>query len=219
MTARTKDSSPRSASAAAPASDRRRHGSAATEKDRFPLIQINAFPGRRPTVVRRSAGGDTRILAMGRERGLQEMPNEPGGSEPLRLLLLQDDPVLAIELEVFLRDLGAEVVASGSAIDAVLRIAMATPVDAALLDIKLGPGLGGIELARQLRTLGIAIIFITGFVSALEDVAEMGGVHPYAWFGKPYQPEALARTLERLASERGKRLDGRGCGAPPAQPD
>ncbi|MFO1059330.1 MAG: response regulator [Dongiaceae bacterium] len=127
------------------------------------------------------------------------------------MLLLEDEPVVALELEAFLRELGAEVVVSAGATETALRVALATPLDAALLDIQIGTGLGGIDLARQLKTLGIAVIFVTGFAAALEDQAEMRGLHPYALFTKPYQPRALARTLHRLARERGRRLGGAGA--------
>jgi CheY-like chemotaxis protein len=143
---------------------------------------------------------------MGRERNWQAMPKGSGGSEPLRVLVLEDEPIVALELETFLHELGAEVVASAGATEAALRVALATPVDAALLDIQIGNGFGGIDLARQLKTLGIAIIFVTGLGTELESRAEMRGLHPYAVFAKPYPPLGLTRTLRRLARERGKSL-------------
>jgi DNA-binding response OmpR family regulator len=145
---------------------------------------------------------------MARQIGFQAAPTAISGSEPLRVLLLEDDPLIALDLETFLRDLGAEVVIAAGATEPALRVALTTPLDAALLDIQVGDGFGGIDLGRQLKTLGIAIIFISGFVGLLQERPEARDLHPYAWFGKPFQPRALAKTLRRLAAERGKRLGG-----------
>ncbi|HYF23399.1 MAG TPA: response regulator [Caulobacteraceae bacterium] len=85
-----------------------------------------------------------------------------GDEQELRVLIVEDEAILAMELELILTDMGHHVV--GSAMDTTrsLEIAAREHPDLALVDINLRDGATGPEIARRLvRDHGVAAIFIT----------------------------------------------------------
>jgi len=79
-----------------------------------------------------------------------------------RLLVVEDEPLVAALLQDALTSSGFEVLTTNTAIEAKARAAVFDP-DIAVLDINLGAGASGVDLAYVLnRTYpGIAIIFLT----------------------------------------------------------
>ena len=86
------------------------------------------------------------------------MENRP----PLRVLVVEDQALLALQLEMTLLDLGCEVV--GCAMDkaTALEIAARETPDLAFVDINLRDGCTGPEIAATLgRDFGAASVFVT----------------------------------------------------------
>lgn len=83
----------------------------------------------------------------------------------LRVLLVEDDPLTRLSLEAALKEVGFEIAASVSnASDALVALAKSVP-DAALLDLHLGTGPTGLDLAVALRSRfpKIGITFLTSY--------------------------------------------------------
>ncbi|HEV2532338.1 response regulator [Phenylobacterium sp.] len=82
----------------------------------------------------------------------------------MRVLVVEDEPLIAASIEWELRDAGYEVI--GPAADAVhaAALARAERPDLALVDINLTCRGDGVALARGFRRLGIASIFVSGQV-------------------------------------------------------
>ncbi len=104
-------------------------------------------------------------------------------SEPadLRILIVEDQALLAMELELVLEESGCDVV--GSAMDkaGAFAIAERDPPDLALVDINLLDGMTGPDIARRLvDEFGCTVIFLTanpeqipdGFAGALGAVSK-----------------------------------------------
>jgi DNA-binding LytR/AlgR family response regulator len=113
----------------------------------------------------------------------------------IRILVVEDEPLYAEQLEAALQDLGYEPV--GPAADA--RIAMALhrteTIDLALLDVHLRGTTDGIALAGQLLAhRPIPIIFLTSHADrhTFERAQHLG---PAAYLTKPVELEALSRAL------------------------
>lgn len=115
-----------------------------------------------------------------------------------RLLIVEDEWLIALECEAILSDAGHEVV--GVAADAATAIQMAARErpDLALVDIKLRAGSDGIEVARELRdSWNIPAVFITSYRDArLRSRADKLG-RPVGWLTKPYTSELLLNAVTR----------------------
>lgn len=111
-----------------------------------------------------------------------------------RALIVEDDVLLAMELEDALTDGGAEqVTVCGSVAAAMAELERMKP-DILILDVHLADRDDGwtmAELVIQLSPRPPAIIFSTGTPELIpENIARLGAV-----MGKPYRPEALIATL------------------------
>lgn len=78
-----------------------------------------------------------------------------------RILIIEDEALVAMELRFVLEDLGHEVVATSADAKSARTAAASTEVDLALVDIHLSDGATGIELGRDLASEGITVVFMT----------------------------------------------------------
>ena len=94
----------------------------------------------------------------------------------LRVLVVEDQAILAMEIELALRDLGHHVVGTATDLARSLALASTEPVDFALVDVNLDDGPTGPEIARRLAAEhGAVVVFLTanpeqipeGFAGAL----------------------------------------------------
>ncbi|WP_095093304.1 response regulator [Pseudomonas sp. Irchel 3A5] len=109
----------------------------------------------------------------------------------MRILIVEDDPILALLNAEALEEEGHEIV--GPAYDEIeaLRLAKDFPVDVAFVDINLSGNEEGIDVANFLRIQhGIFSLFVTGqIVAASERGAESIGV-----LSKPYSLDDLTNA-------------------------
>jgi len=108
-----------------------------------------------------------------------------------RILVVEDDYVMAQDLAAELRGAGAEVLGPVSDLDGARDILASSPApDAALLDINLG-GEMVYPLADALRGLGILVAFVTGY-----DACTMpAGYAHVPCFEKPVETSRIVRWL------------------------
>lgn len=79
-----------------------------------------------------------------------------------RILVIEDEALVAMELSFVLEDLGHTVVGTASDASTARRLVEESDVDLALVDIHLSDGPTGIELGRELgQQLGVTILFMT----------------------------------------------------------
>ena len=120
-----------------------------------------------------------------------------------RILLVEDDFLIAALVEDMLADLGHEVTAMAERLDAAVALAQNGCFDLALLDLRIGAVLG-YPVADVLIARRIPFAFVTG--------QGVGGVDPaYASapiLQKPFRLEDLAAMIGRLIVERSP---PRGC--------
>jgi CheY-like chemotaxis protein len=123
---------------------------------------------------------------------------------PLRVLIVEDEAVLAMQVECLLLEAGHEPV--GHALDSgeALTLARALSPDLALVDVHLRDGLTGVEVMRALtRDRGIAGVFVTANLRLVP--SDFAGA--LAAISKPFSETAFRQALRYLA----RRLRG----APP----
>ncbi|HEX8661773.1 MAG TPA: response regulator [Brevundimonas sp.] len=79
-----------------------------------------------------------------------------------RILVIEDEALVAMELRFVLEDLGHEVVGTAADARTARRLVQETEVDLALVDIHLSDGPTGIDLGRELgQQLGVTVLFMT----------------------------------------------------------
>jgi len=79
-----------------------------------------------------------------------------------RILIIEDEALVAMELRFVLEDLGYEVVGSAGDARTARNLARETDVDLALVDIHLSDGPTGVELGRGLaQDDGVTVIYMT----------------------------------------------------------
>jgi PAS domain S-box-containing protein len=116
-----------------------------------------------------------------------------------RVLLVEDEPLVALDLEATLRDLGCEVAGPAATLADALRVvaAEAPQLDAAVLDVNLG-GQPAFPAADELVRRGVPVIFATGYSELPGGWTSDGGQGRTALLLKPVHRAALAAALCRL---------------------
>lgn len=92
---------------------------------------------------------------------------DAGGLAGRKILVVEDDYMIASDLADALRDAGAEVIGPAPSIEAALRLVRAAPeMDAALLDVNLR-GEMAFPVADALERRGVPFVFATGYDRAV----------------------------------------------------
>jgi two-component system, response regulator PdtaR len=82
--------------------------------------------------------------------------------KPTKVLIVEDEPLIALSLRDVLTLAGFEVVGVAARVSDALTIAQNTPPDVTILDVRLAGKRDGIEGAVQLRRiLNIPVVFLT----------------------------------------------------------
>ena len=113
-----------------------------------------------------------------------------------RVLIVEDELVVADDLEFQLIQLGYEVVGTATSGNEAIEEAQQKRPDIVLMDFQLQGGMNGAEAARIIqRNTGAAIIFITAFAAVfLRDPNQMTA--PGVCLSKPFSPIHLKATLQ-----------------------
>jgi CheY-like chemotaxis protein len=116
----------------------------------------------------------------------------------LRILVVEDEPILALELKEDLQDLGfdvADVIHDG---DMVLHTYLKCKPDAVVMDIKLHGFRDGVEAAGQLRVFySTPIVFVSSYAKA-EMAERLTRFKSFSYLQKPYEPQALKEAILSL---------------------
>jgi CheY-like chemotaxis protein len=108
-----------------------------------------------------------------------------------RILLVEDEFIIAAMAEDMLTGLGATVIGPASTIATALRLAESDRIDAAVLDVNMD-GERIDPVADVLRARNIPIVFATGYGDGA-----LGGVREAQVLDKPYTQEQLVDALAR----------------------
>lgn len=116
----------------------------------------------------------------------------------LRILLMEDEALIALDLEQLCRDSGADDVIVIRNLEQVDQIAD-DPFHAAILDVMLS-GNPTVEFARTLTRQGVPFVFATGYADREELFSEFPGT-PVV--GKPYVGSELVEALAGVIARKG----------------
>jgi CheY-like chemotaxis protein len=114
----------------------------------------------------------------------------------LRILIVEDEAVVALHLRRELTKLGYTVAGVASSGKEALEMITNNFVDLVLMDIHIQGDIDGIETARRIpRYLHVPVIYLTAYS---EDVTlnRASDTHPYGYLIKPFQDRELHATLK-----------------------
>lgn len=114
----------------------------------------------------------------------------------MRVLVVEDEPLLAMLLEESLAELGHELAGSAATVPQALSMIDGAEVDCALLDYSLGHDTTSVPVAQRLHSDGKPFYFLTGHMS----LAESPGLPPDApMLTKPVSLGELEGALREMA--------------------
>lgn len=115
----------------------------------------------------------------------------------LRVILVEDHSLIALDTEMMLRDLGADAVETFTGVDAALTWLATERPDAAILDINLG-STSSFPVAEVLAATGVPFIFTSGYG---EDATLPDQFANAVVAAKPYTLDSLGTALSKLLGD------------------
>lgn len=112
---------------------------------------------------------------------------------PKDVLIVEDDPLIAIDVEESLRKLGVASIRTAASVTLALDMIAGRNPEFALLNVDLG-GENTLRIAKQLDSLRTPFAFLTGYGARAELAAQFAG-RPK--LNKPYSISELEATLRR----------------------
>ena len=113
-----------------------------------------------------------------------------------RLLIVEDERVVALDLRGALEDLGYAVIGSAASSDAALEAIDRERPDLVLMDIRIDGSIDGIQTAGILRTrYQIPVVYLTAHVDDAT-LARALETEPAGYLVKPYNHDSLRTTIE-----------------------
>lgn len=122
----------------------------------------------------------------------------------VRLLVVEDEPLIAFDTEHVLTEAGYEIVATVDRVAGAVDVLQSeTEVDLVLVDVNLADG-SGLDVARAAQATSVPVLFVTGHFPAEAMPLAAGSL------AKPYQQRDLIAAIEaieaKIAGRKQKRL-------------
>ncbi len=114
------------------------------------------------------------------------------------ILIVEDEPIIAMALQMVLEDVGYEVVGIARSGAKAVEMAQSTRPAAVVMDVRLPGGMDGIAAAEGVRqACDPKVVFVTG--SAEPEVKDrIAAFAPDETLIKPVKPDILVDVLRRL---------------------
>ena len=119
-----------------------------------------------------------------------------GSSQPARILIVEDDYFVSLQIEHSLTASGFEVTGIARTAQEAIEMAAVQKPDLVIMDIRLGGQRDGIDAAVELiEAHGISSIFATAHSDA-ETRRRAEKANPLAWLEKPYSSKSLVDAVK-----------------------
>ncbi|HYZ48926.1 MAG TPA: response regulator [Sphingomonas sp.] len=109
-----------------------------------------------------------------------------------RILIVEDEPLIAFDTEHALADAGYEVVGTVDSVEAALDTLQRKKVNLALIDLGLTDGGNGVEVAAAARREGVHVLFVTGRCPKGAESLGIGCLE------KPFNQKDLRAAIEAI---------------------
>jgi PAS domain S-box-containing protein len=113
-----------------------------------------------------------------------------------KILVVEDEAIIALDLKSHLEQLGYSVLAQVDSAEKVLELIEQDPPDLVLMDIILKGKMDGIEAADIIHTRwGVPVVFVTAYTDQRR-LERAKRAHPFGYIVKPFQDDDLKVTVE-----------------------
>jgi DNA-binding response OmpR family regulator len=109
-----------------------------------------------------------------------------------RILIVEDEPLVAFDNEQLLGDAGYVVVATVDSLADAEEVLAGQEIDLVLSDINLNGDGNGLDVARVAGAKGVPVLFVTGNCPDEAHTLAMG------WLAKPYSSKMLRSALDAV---------------------
>jgi len=117
---------------------------------------------------------------------------------PANILVVEDDPLVAMGIQLVLEEEGYEVLLAASGEAAVHAVAARTP-SMVLMDVNLNGAMGGIEAAELISSgFALPVIFVTAQTDAATYKKAMAA-RPRGFLKKPFTPNQLLNAVQTVS--------------------
>lgn len=118
-----------------------------------------------------------------------------------RILVVEDEYLVANDIETALAEAGFEVVGVAASADQAVRLARQEKPALAIVDIRLLGKRDGVDAAIEMaQSLGVRSLFATAHLdSAMRARAQLAA--PLGWLAKPYRMEALVAAIRQALKD------------------
>jgi PAS domain S-box-containing protein len=115
---------------------------------------------------------------------------------PVRILVVEDEPLVARDIELRLKAMGYDPVGHATRGHDAVALATQQHPDLVLMDIQLSGAMDGIAAAQAIRTqLAVPVVFLTAFAD--DDILERAKLsEPFGYLLKPYSSRELRMVIE-----------------------
>ena len=119
---------------------------------------------------------------------------------PLNVLIVEDEMLIAFDLELQVEAAGHNVVGFAQNLDSCKKAVWKSIPDVALMDLRLKGGESGADVARWLKDgLNVRCIFVSGNLDDAQR-ARLRELDPVAFVGKPVLPVQLTKALAQFGA-------------------
>jgi DNA-binding NarL/FixJ family response regulator len=124
-----------------------------------------------------------------------------GPAEAARILIVEDDYLVASEMEAALAQAGFEIAGPAASAEEALQLAAGQHPALVVMDIRLDGPRDGIDTALELfATRGIRCVFVTAHHNP-DARARARPANPLAWLPKPYTMPSLVEVVRRALAD------------------
>ena len=112
-----------------------------------------------------------------------------------RLIIVEDEAIVAADIAIRLAELGYDVVGTAAAGEEALALVERVHPDLVLMDIHLQDAMDGIEAAQELRKRGVPVVFLTAY-SEGATIQRAKLAEPLGFILKPVEDRELKIVIE-----------------------
>ena len=117
---------------------------------------------------------------------------------PIKILIVEDEAAIAMELEIRLMALGYDVIGPVASSEAALQHVQWFTPDLVLMDIRLQGGGDGIETAAEIHSLfQIPVIYLTANADA-RTLQRAETTEPVGFLSKPFRERELRALIDKV---------------------